>query len=423
MPAAAATTWFLPFLLAAGAALACGAALLAVARGRARERSAIRDVLAGLAPGEQDPLRAARRAVAEAARRDAALAEARAIVEFAPFGIVALDRMGRVLAMNPAACRMLGIARRPAGATLLIELVRAPELAALLAFARDHDRNAEAELVFQVGGARRSARTVIAPLASAATDTAFVVVLEDLTALRRLESVRSDFVANVSHELRTPVTNVRGYAETLLSSFDLEPQARSFLETIQRNATRLGAIIDDLLLLASLETPGSERPETAPVGLAAALRETIERHADAAERKRMTIACECPPGLRVQASAGLLDHAVGNLLENAVKYSPEGSRVEIAAREEGSQAVIEIRDQGPGIPTQHLPRIFERFYRVDRARSRDSGGTGLGLAIVKHVAQALGGGVEVESRTGVGTCFRLRLPLPERVPEPGATSA
>lgn len=412
MPDAAETNWLLPFLLAAGAGLACAVALMAVVRSRRRQADAVRRILGSLAPGERNLLRAARRAVAEAARREAALAEARAIVESAPFGIVALDRMGRVLAINPAARRMLGLPQGPGASTLLIELVRAPELAALLAHARDHGRNAEAELVFQVAGSRRTARTVVAPLASAATDTAFVVVLEDLTALRRLESVRSDFVANVSHELRTPVTNVRGYAETLLTSFVLEPQARSFVETIQRNATRLGAIIDDLLLLASLEAPGSEPPQTSPISLAGALREAIERHADAATRKNMTIACDCPAPLRVQASAGLLDHAIGNLLENAIKYSPEGSRVGVAAREEASQAVIEIRDQGPGIPSQHLQRIFERFYRVDRARSRESGGTGLGLAIVKHVVQALGGSVEVESRTGVGTCFRIRLPTP-----------
>lgn len=404
------SSWLVPFVVAtATAALATGA-LISVVVSRRREARQVLAALQALAPDERDAATAARRAAAEASRQDAALAEMRATLEAAPFGIVALDRLGRVVALNPAASRMLGLSLQQCASRLLVELVRAPELDTLLEVAHETGRQADGELSFVSAGVRRTARAVAAPLANAVTDTACVVVLEDLTELRRLESVRSDFVANVSHELRTPVTNLRGYAETLLSSFQIEPQATSFLETIQRNATRLGAIIDDLLLLASLEGARAEPLIDATVPLAAVLAESVEQHADEAAAKGMRITQECPAALSVRGSHGLLVQAVGNLVANAVKYSPEHSEVQVRARLEGDQSVIEVLDRGPGIPAQHQARIFERFYRVDKARSRASGGTGLGLAIVKHVAQSHGGSVEVESRSGFGSTFRLRLP-------------
>lgn len=410
------TMWFALFLIAAAAAVALGVTVAVMWTMHQRERQQLLGALGALAGPEQNPLRAARLASAKAIQQDAALAELRAIVETAPFGIVALDQLGRVLTANPAAERMLGLPPLRTQGRLIIELVRAPELETLLVGAHETGRNAESELSFALQGNRRVARAVAAPLQAASSDATCLLVLEDLTELRRLESVRSDFVANVSHELRTPVTNVRGYAETLLESFQLEPQARGFVQVIQRNATRLGSIIEDLLLLASLEGAESA-PPMEPVPLHAVLHGCMEQHTPVAAAKRIKVECHSEPGLTVLGSAGLLGQAVGNLLENALKYSPEGTRVQIHAQAQGDEAVVEVRDQGPGVPPQHLPRIFERFYRVDKARSRDSGGTGLGLSIVKHVAQTHGGSVEVESRSGVGSVFRIRLPraVPGRV--------
>lgn len=440
---ASATDWF-PLCVALGVlALTLGVCLIAVLRSRRRLARRLLRELEPLVPGVTDPVAAARRAAAEATRHDAALTELRAIVEAAPFGIVALDGMGRVLALNPAAARMLGAPPERLTGRLLIEAVRAPRLQAMLHEAERSGAPAEAELTFAIAGQTRTTRAVAAPLLRAATRAACVVVLEDVTELRRLETVRTEFVANVSHELRTPVTNVRGYAETLLESFTLEEQARDFVEVIQRNATRLGRIIDDLLLLATLESAAERAPEHAPgnvtddaredapktapldmepVEVRAVLMEGIESHEELARRKGVRVECMCEDSLRVQGNAGLLRHAVSNLVENAVKYSPEGGTVHVRSTVLEGQVLIEVQDRGPGIPAQHLARLFERFYRVDRARSRASGGTGLGLAIVKHVAQVHGGTVDVESRTsaagsaqGPGSCFRLRLPS---VPDP-----
>ncbi len=409
MPDDTATSWFVPFAAACAVAGALALALVALAYVRARDA--------------RRASQSANRAAALLSHQEAALREQHAIVEAAPFGIVAIDRMGRVLTMNPAAHAMLGLARARSTAALLMELVRSPELPPLIASALESGRAAEAELTFQSGGTRRIARAVAAPLGGSASgrasgsasgrasDAACVVVLHDLTELRRLESVRSEFVANVSHELRTPVTNLRGYSETLLSSFEFEPQVRSFIETIQRNAARLGAIIDDLLLLASLEGERADPLERSPVPVRAVLADAIERHAEVAATKRITIELRGPAGLAVEGNAGLLGHAVGNLVENAVKYSPAESNVVVEAMQDDDHVVIEVRDQGPGIPQQHLDRIFERFYRVDRARSRESGGTGIGLSIVKHVASMHGGIVTAESRIGAGSCFRLRIPF------------
>jgi signal transduction histidine kinase len=244
-------------------------------------------------------------------------------------------------------------------------------------------------------------------------------VLEDRTELRRLESLRTEFVANVSHELRTPITSIRGYAETLADTFELGPDAARFAQTISRSAARLGAIIDDLLLLSSLEDPGARADlGSSPVRVAAFVAEAVEQAAPPAAEKRVAVDVAVDHDLWVMGNAGLLAHAVANLVTNAVKYGPADAAVLVTARADGDHAVIEVSDRGPGIPEVHRARLFERFYRVDRARSRESGGTGLGLAIVKHVAVAHGGNAEIESRTGTdhGSTFRIRIPLAEMGP-------
>jgi two-component system phosphate regulon sensor histidine kinase PhoR len=416
---AAATDWFVPFVLAL--ALAAGALGIAgfLAWTRHAERRRISAALGALGGNDLDPVRGARAAAGEAVRLDRALAELRAIVETAPAGIIALDGLDRIVTINPAAKRILDVGERPADGRLLVELARSPELESLIAAARETSRRADAEIRFASAAGPRIARCSVVPLSRAVGSAGMLLVLEDRTELRRLESLRTEFVANVSHELRTPITSIRGYAETLVDSFTLEPDAARFARTISRSAARLGAIIDDLLLLSSLEDPGA-RAElgAAPVRVAAFVAEAVEQAAPLAAEKRVAIDVAVDHDLWVMGNAGLLAHAVANLVTNAVKYGPTDAAVAVSARSDGAGAVIEVSDRGPGIPEIHRTRLFERFYRIDRARSRESGGTGLGLAIVKHVAVAHGGSAEIDSRTGTdhGSTFRIRIPLAEMGP-------
>ncbi|MBM4098925.1 MAG: PAS domain-containing protein [Planctomycetes bacterium] len=409
-----ASSYLVPFLLAAAVAAAALSAVAWLLARRATELRRIRAALGTLGGDHADPVRGARKAADEAARLDTALSELRAILEHAPAGIIAIDGLDRIITINPAAAGLLGTEGRPAEGRLLGEIARSPELASLIAQARAAARSAESELELSSEAGMHRAGCTVVPLSDAVGSAQLLLVLEDRTELRRLEALRTEFVANVSHELRTPITSIRGYAETLVESFELQPEAARFARTILRSSARLGAIIDDLLLLSGLEEPSArESITTSPVRLAGVVAEAVEQATAGARDKGITIEPHIDPCLWVNGNAGLLAHAVGNLVSNAVKYGPSDSVVRVDAAAEGDAAVIAVTDRGPGIPEVHRARLFERFYRVDRARSRESGGTGLGLAIVKHVAQVHGGSVSVESRTDSqhGSTFRIRLPL------------
>ena len=413
-PAEDTPSYLVPFVLAATASGALALALAAVLLRRRTEHRRIAAALGALGGHHADPVRGARAAADEAVRLDSALAELRTIIDTAPAGIVALDRLDRIVTINAAASRLLDAAERGAEGRLLVELARSPELDALIAAARESGRRADAELTLCAAAGTHRAGCSVVPLSRSVGTADLLLVLEDRTELRRLEGLRTEFVANVSHELRTPITSIRGYAETLAESIELDPQAARFAQTIARSANRLGAIIEDLLLLSSLEDPSSQHElSSTPVRLAGIVAEAAEQCGPAAKEKRVTIETTVDPALWVNGNAGLLAHAAANLLSNAVKYGPADGTVQVSASADGGQAVITVRDRGPGIPEMHRSRLFERFYRVDRARSRDSGGTGLGLAIVKHVAMVHRGSVEVESRTDAdhGSTFRIRLPL------------
>ncbi|HOX07085.1 MAG TPA: ATP-binding protein [Planctomycetota bacterium] len=230
--------------------------------------------------------------------------------------------------------------------------------------------------------------------------------------LRRLETVRQEFVANVSHELKTPITSIKGFVETLLDGAAENPEdARKFLEIVARHADRLNSIIGDLLLLSRIEEGGDRPLELGEVPLRDVLRAAVEACAAKTGAKGVAVYLDCPNELTVRASPPLLEQAVVNLIDNAVKYSEPGSPIHVeGCAEVGGGAAVAVRDRGQGIAPEHLPRLGERFYRVDKARSRQAGGTGLGLAIVKHIAQAHGGRVSVESRVGEGSVFRIHLP-------------
>jgi two-component system phosphate regulon sensor histidine kinase PhoR len=236
-----------------------------------------------------------------------------------------------------------------------------------------------------------------------------LVLLRDVTDARMAESTRRDFVANASHELRTPVAAIAGAAETLLSGAMEDPaQARTFVEMIARNAERLARLTNDLLDLSRIES--RQWPvKLEPVSVEVTARRAVEVCAEPARRKQIDLRVEIPDGIAVIADARALEQVLVNLLDNAVKYTPEGGRATVSASASGDSVDVVVSDTGPGIERHHLPRLFERFYRVDPGRSRGSGGTGLGLAIVKHLVQMQAGEIGVDTGEG-GTRFRVRLP-------------
>jgi two-component system phosphate regulon sensor histidine kinase PhoR len=239
-----------------------------------------------------------------------------------------------------------------------------------------------------------------------------LLVLNDVTRLRKLENVRRDFVANVSHEIKTPIAAIQGFVETLREgAMENKEDSERFLEIIQKHVRRLNAIIEDLLSLSRIEEEEGNQEIVLSQGR---VRDVLSTAVQVSQVKatptniRMTLSCR--EDLMAEINPPLLEQAVVNLLDNAIKYSENGSTVRVEAKRSDEEIIISVRDEGCGIEKRHIPRLFERFYRVDKARSRKLGGTGLGLAIVKHVTQAHGGHVTVESTPGKGSVFNLHLP-------------
>ena len=315
-----------------------------------------------------------------------------------PLGLVICDDQGREVYRNDIAKAFSGARHSEA----LVEQVIDEQLLGALGGVTDR-RTLEL-----FGPPRRTLVVSAAPLHAGARTTGAVVIVEDASERRRLDAVRRDFVANVSHELKTPVGALALLAETL--AFEDDPVVvRRLADRMQTEAARTGRIIEDLLDLSRIEAEEAPQREPVPVHLLVA--EAVERVRPAAERRRVRILTDDPPPSRtVRGDRRQLVSAVANLLDNAVKYSEDGATVEVRSRAEGEVVEIDVEDHGVGIPARDLERIFERFYRVDRARSRDTGGTGLGLAIVRHVAGNHRGEVRVTSREGEGSIFTLRLP-------------
>jgi two-component system phosphate regulon sensor histidine kinase PhoR len=327
-------------------------------------------------------------------------------------GVLAVDARECLLNVNRAAAQLLGVDPAESRGRSLPEIVRNTELQRVVRQTLSSGQPVEGEVALQ-GGGERFVRVRGANLRNAqGRSIGAVIVLSDVTNLRRLENVRRDFVANVSHELKTPVTSIKGFVETLLDGAIREPaEAERFLRIIAKQANRLEAIIDDLLNLAKIERE-RERGEIhlEPAPLSEPLRAAIQTCEAQAAARQIRIELKCPEDLAARINPALLEQALVNLIDNAIKYSESGGRIEIEASQTSTDTVISVRDEGCGIEEQHLARIFERFYRVDKARSRTVGGTGLGLAIVKHIAQAHGGGVSVQSAPGKGSVFCIYLP-------------
>jgi len=335
-------------------------------------------------------------------------------------GVLAIDTRKRVLSMNKSAASLFNVNAEACVGKSLEEAIRSPQLQRLVtdvltlqqSVADEFAYFADNERFLHVQGAvlRDAEETLIGAL----------VVLYDVTQIKRLENVRRDFVANVSHELKTPITSIKGYVETLLDGAIRDPQdAERFLRIVANQSDRLNSIIDDLLALSRVEQK-AERAEI-PLEQAAVrpvLQGAIEVSASKAAACDVHIELKCDQSVRARINAPLLEQAVTNLIDNACKHSPAGATVWVEGEAGGEDVVIRVRDQGCGIEEHHLPRLFERFYRVDKSRSRKLGGTGLGLAIVKHISQAHHGQIKVASAPDQGSTFSICLPVEPRSPTP-----
>ncbi len=350
----------------------------------------------------------------ERARREAILASMSE-------GVLAIDLDRRVVWINRAATVMLRTAETsPVGRPV-------HEVAPHAAFLDAVDAIVEAEGPIEreatIGGRTSTALWIHAAALrnGSGLRTGSVFVFNNITAMRHLQRVRQDFVANVSHELRTPVTAISGLADTLLDGGDHSPETVGrFLGIIRRQAVHLERIVQDLLLLSKVEVQEGRLLEREPVEMADILRNALDVCEQRSLERHTRIDVDCPPGTVLQAHPSLLEQALINLIDNAIKYGPEESVVAIRVEQDSEAVSISVSDAGPGIAQKHLGRIFERFYRVDRGRSRDMGGTGLGLSIVRHIAEVHGGGVSVASEPGAGSTFTLILPIE---PPPSPTTA
>lgn len=340
--------------------------------------------------------------------------EMEAVLSSMSEGVIAVDPEERILRINQAAARLLAVTPAQATGRRVLEVARKAELQRFVARVLASHEMEEEDLCLPGPDGERSLQMRGAPLRDlGGREIGALMVFNDVTRLRRLESVRRDFVANVSHELKTPITAIKGSVETLLGGGALgEPAAAErFLAIVARQASRLEAIVDDLLALSRIEQDaGAATIPLVPAPVWPVLHAAQQVCQPAADEKQLEIRLFCSSELRGRINAPLLEQALVNLLTNAVKYSSNGGKVVVDAAQLGDQLMIKVQDWGVGIAAEHLPRVFERFYRVDPARSRKLGGTGLGLAIVKHIAQAHGGQVVVHSTPGEGSVFTLILP-------------
>jgi two-component system phosphate regulon sensor histidine kinase PhoR len=339
--------------------------------------------------------------------------EQQAVLESMVEGVLAIDRDEKIIHLNNAAAKLLHLDVSIATGSSIQEVVRNIELQTVIGKTLQENLAVEEEIVLrnknehflQVHG------TVLKDALSQTMGA--VIVLNDVTRLRRLENVRRDFVANVSHEIRTPLTSIKGFAETLLGgALEDRDHARKFIEIISKQSNRLNAIIEDLLMLAKLEQEGEPtKVDFEYNDLQNVINSALQICAAKAREKDIHLQLRFDQAIKIRMNADLVEQAVVNLIDNAIKYSPHHSDVAVLVERRNGEVMIDVTDHGVGIEKKHLPRLFERFYRVDKARSRDLGGTGLGLAIVKHIAQVHSGRVWVDSTPGQGSSFRLFLPV------------
>jgi two-component system phosphate regulon sensor histidine kinase PhoR len=327
-------------------------------------------------------------------------------------GVLAVDSEERILTFNQAAGSFFGIDLSSAKGHAIQEVIRNAEVQRFLSGVLTEKGPAEGEIVLHGPENRflQLSGTLLHDIGGKKIGA--LVVLNDITRLRQLENMRREFVANVSHELKTPITSIKGFAETLhAGAVNDKENVQKFLEIVLKQSDLLNAIVDDLLSLSRIEQD-AERGEIqlTEENLRFILEAATADYELKAREREIKVILNCKQKIVVMANSRLLKQAISNLLDNAIKYSEPGTAVEVEAVSNSEEVVIRVNDHGSGIAPEHLPRLFERFYRVDKGRSRELGGTGLGLAIVKHIVQAHGGNVTVESTLGKGSIFTLHLP-------------
>jgi len=338
-------------------------------------------------------------------------------------GVVAVDRSEKVIHLNEVAAKILDTSRESALGKSIAEIRGGEEVWEALRQTMHDVRELTRETLLRTPGGERVIQMQASPLRDGENQLAgAVVVLHDITTLRRLELVRRDFVANVSHELKTPVAAIRGLVETLIDDGQMPPEVqKNFLSRIKDQSVRLSTLVTDLLTVSRLESR-DWGPETESFDLRDPVRKSFRALLPVIGAKDLVAEMDVPDDpVIVQGDPEGLRQVVDNLLDNALKYTPAGGRIWLCARAEDNSAIIEVQDTGIGIEEQHQSRIFERFYRVDKARSRELGGTGLGLAIVKHIVLGMKGAVSVKSTPGKGSLFRVQVPLAasqRKVPSP-----
>ncbi len=331
-------------------------------------------------------------------------------------GVVAVDRDDLVIHINQAAAAMLQIDAAASIGKLIWEITRLQELSSILNDASQQGCEIKRNLNISYGISGQVVEMHAVPLTHGETEarSGAMVVLLDISEVRRLETIRRDFVSNASHELKTPITAIRALVETLIDdSAQMHETVRlSFLDKIAKQSLRLSAIVVDLLALSRFESQPEPLVLNAVVDLRTVVSDAVKGLVPLADKKNITFELSEPVAeLEILSDAEFIDQAITNILDNAIKYTPAGGRVSVSLQSIAAEAVISVEDTGIGIAPQDKERIFERFYRVDKARSRELGGTGLGLAIVRHIVLVHKGRIEVDSQPGRGTTFRIVLPL------------
>jgi two-component system phosphate regulon sensor histidine kinase PhoR len=339
--------------------------------------------------------------------------EQQAVLQSMAEGVLAVDKNECLISINRAAAQLLGLNGQEIHGKHILEVIRNSQLQRIISESLKTDQLIEDEITLRSDISRYMHVHGANLQDQKGESIGALIVLNDVTRLRRLEEVRRDFVANVSHEIRTPLTSIKGFVETLRDGAINEPEvANKFLEIIAAQTNRLNAIIEDLLILASLEQDESRSEiQFDQTPILAVINDALSVCRPAAQEKEMSFSVQCPENMVCRMNGTLIEQAMINLMTNAVKYSPPNTRIQLICKADSKFIVIEVKDQGMGISRENQQRIFERFYRVDKARSREVGGTGLGLAIVKHIARVHGGNVWVESQLGSGSSFFLSIPV------------
>ena len=324
--------------------------------------------------------------------------------------VLAVDHFGKIIRYNEAFQKLFGISESVTGKDFA-EIVRNKDLEDYITMNLTLNLKPDEKTIYLIKQSLYMKANGSALIDAMGEKYGAVIVLSDITRMKQLDQIRQEFVSNASHEIRTPITSIKGFVETILNNgLDDKEDTKRFLNIVDKQSDRLIAIINDLLLLSSLEEGGGSVPR-AEINVIEIFLEALQTCSFQAQQKDIHINLNCENNLKASVNSALVEQAIVNLLMNAIAYSPTKSTVELSAEIISSKLKISVKDNGIGIPANHLERLFERFYRVDKSRSRKNGGTGLGLSIVKHIAQVHGGSVEVESTPNKGSSFYIYFPI------------